>query len=522
MSAIGKRPAVKVQGACSNFEPQKFRPNFCVNCQKIISLHENAPSTPPPQPQPRVARPMSMAPAATEAPTMQTGPTRAKQVVQRPTTVINTLATSSSPMQATTTTSTPPIQASETSATEPKLRNRKEMPKLANSSVTDTKQRRNTLATQNSKGKMLASQKSIASVITKRNRLPVEEVGVPIKISAPVSTQSASDVIITPRKSRLPVIKKKTKKNQKNLFEEGFLALQQKNGEKPNANEFYEEIIRAILTDGIKLSTNHTEEICNKSILHSPVLNDRPRLLISTKERRFLSNLATNIDQFVTEQKRLKKIIKIQSAMRCWLIKNKFKKLSELQMEQLRKRNHMFIELVKTERAYIRSIDNLVKNYVIPIRQSDFVAPNECAFIFSNIESIADEHRNLCAKLIAQRTNWPFLANVGAVFLDVKSLLNAISVYVGNFKNAMNEVQRLTRENPKFLQLIDNVFSFLSLFLPFPAFPFLPFPFHSLLLLPFPFPPSPFFLPFPSLSLLLLPPFPFPFPPSPSSLSLPF
>merc|ERR1712137_134497 len=99
----------------------------------------------------------------------------------------------------------------------------------------------------------------------------------------------------------------------------------------------------------------------------------------------------------------------------------------------------------------------MISKFVLPVRHSDVVAPHECAFIFSNIEVILEEHHALYDKLDGLRADWPFLGNVGRIFLDIKSLFNAINVYVSNFKNAMNEVQRLNYENPKFLHFCSGV-----------------------------------------------------------------
>jgi hypothetical protein len=85
------------------------------------------------------------------------------------------------------------------------------------------------------------------------------------------------------------------------------------------------------------------------------------------------------------------------------------------------------------------------------------MAPHECAFIFSNIETVAEEHKKFLQQLKSAADDYPFVKSIGAIFLDIKSLLNAISVYVSNFKNGMNELERLTEENPRFSQFLITV-----------------------------------------------------------------
>lgn len=113
-------------------------------------------------------------------------------------------------------------------------------------------------------------------------------------------------------------------------------------------------------------------------------------------------------------------------------------------------RNHSYLDLVRTEKQYLKSIESLIELFVVPLRYSEFLAPHECASMFSNIELIATAHKDLLKNLEDCAVDWPFIPSVGKIFLELTPLLKAYSVYVGNFKNSMNEIERKVRESPKF------------------------------------------------------------------------
>ena len=138
-------------------------------------------------------------------------------------------------------------------------------------------------------------------------------------------------------------------------------------------------------------------------------MNERPRLLFEKGDVQFLTSVTGKINKFMFDHKQMEKIILLQSVIRFWNVKKRFRTMKKVDMDNLRKKNAVFLDLLKTEANYLQSIDSLIKNFVIPIRHSEFVAPNECAFLFSNIESIAEEHHKLYNRLDQLRSNWPFI-----------------------------------------------------------------------------------------------------------------
>lgn len=239
----------------------------------------------------------------------------------------------------------------------------------------------------------------------------------------------------------------------------GFVAKQQQRGEIPNANKYFLNALRGMLSDGIGLNNKDTEDILNR-VMGTNVIKEEPhgpQLLIDSKKFSYFSRFIDSSKRFLDEQQTLRKVITAQSQVRCYIVTKRFNRMSFESKEMMKRRNALYIELVKTERNFINATNNLISHYVVRMRQSDVIAPHECAFIFSNIETVAEQHTDLLKRLEAAADNWPFLGNIGKIFLDIKGLLNAISVYVSNFKNAMNEVERLSSENPRFKAFCSQV-----------------------------------------------------------------
>ena len=237
---------------------------------------------------------------------------------------------------------------------------------------------------------------------------------------------------------------------------------------------------------GLRISNLNVEDLCRQISLISPKMNERPRLLFEKGDVQFLTSVTGKINKFMFDHKQMEKIILLQSVIRFWNVKKRFRTMKKVDMDNLRKKNAVFLDLLKTEANYLQSIDSLIKNFVIPIRHSEFVAPNECAFLFSNIESIAEEHHKLYNRLDQLRSNWPF---IGIYFPPPSSFLLLLSLF--------------TLFPPPLLLPLYSSFLFPpSLFPLLPLHIFLPFSF-SFFLLPlssFSIPPSPSIFP-PSFSL---------------------
>ncbi|KAF2071323.1 hypothetical protein CYY_007354 [Polysphondylium violaceum] len=206
----------------------------------------------------------------------------------------------------------------------------------------------------------------------------------------------------------------------------------------------------------------------------------------------------------------VKDITKIQSVVRGWLVRRRFKvfqnnwSLSSTSTLMSNKRTWMlmFNQLIDNEVVYKNQLDNVIRSYLLPV-QSKFrinkplINYKEIASIFSNIEAIF-EISNEFLKLITLVSNSPyFILNVGTnlnldsplnnnnnnsnandddhnpsspsdnmpteiqsiaqfIIKNINQIKNQYGIYAYNFKYAMN-ILNWCRLNPEFGKFLETV-----------------------------------------------------------------
>ena len=234
----------------------------------------------------------------------------------------------------------------------------------------------------------------------------------------------------------------------------GYVAKQQLRGKEANARKIFEDIAITALKRGLGI---HTDSVI-KNITSNKLQSVRSLQVLPANELGVLTKLNHKIKRFLEEQKKLQQIVTAQSAIRRWLIKKRLSTCISKPEERKRilQRNSSFLELLHTEETFLNNVYNFVNRFVLRLRQSDILAPQECAYIFCNIETIAEEHKKLCSRLWKVRNDWPFLGNVGKIFLDIKPLLSAINVYVNHLKTSIYAIEEIKTKKPRFAQFVDN------------------------------------------------------------------
>ena len=106
------------------------------------------------------------------------------------------------------------------------------------------------------------------------------------------------------------------------------------------------------------------------------------------------------------------------------------------------------------------------KEFLTPARQrlvsgKEVIRIEEVSYIFSNVELILEVHQQILDKLEKiYQNDWPSVRGVGRVILDARKGLTSYGVYVGNYANGQENIQRLRSDKgSKFnlwLQEIEN------------------------------------------------------------------
>eukprot|EP01094_Clydonella_sp_ATCC50884_P003510 TRINITY_DN12694_c0_g1_i1.p1 TRINITY_DN12694_c0_g1~~TRINITY_DN12694_c0_g1_i1.p1 ORF type:complete len:671 (-),score=230.46 TRINITY_DN12694_c0_g1_i1:84-2048(-) len=217
-----------------------------------------------------------------------------------------------------------------------------------------------------------------------------------------------------------------------------------------NASEYVPiTFMKRVLAHGLGMEPRDTDYFMAR-FADAKKYNARESLVLLPKHRSFLENIAVEIEEVLEENRRRCGIIRLQALVRGFLVRNKLFGMSKSHLKSIRMRNDAYRDLLNTERKYIGNLGTLINMFMKPLRTQQIAAPFEIANIFMNIETVYDCHITLLGRLENAGENWPFVKGVGSIFMTINALLKAYDTYVSNFKNAINEVQRLKGTNAKF------------------------------------------------------------------------
>eukprot|EP01097_Dermamoeba_algensis_P009128 TRINITY_DN6302_c0_g1_i1.p1 TRINITY_DN6302_c0_g1~~TRINITY_DN6302_c0_g1_i1.p1 ORF type:complete len:563 (-),score=99.35 TRINITY_DN6302_c0_g1_i1:1517-3178(-) len=168
-------------------------------------------------------------------------------------------------------------------------------------------------------------------------------------------------------------------------------------------------------------------------------------ILLPQSSCQILRSHILSVEAFLLEQQRLKKIILVQSHVRGWLVRKKFRNIDKEKRTFMMQRNKVCWELTRTEAVYVKDLENIVQDYYIPLKNQSEIPQSDITTIFCNIEELLDVHRNILQHEYAFMRKWPFLDDIGAHFLNTFSLLQCYGKYASNFQSAMDTINRLSQ-----------------------------------------------------------------------------
>uniref|UniRef100_A0A8C7R489 Ras-specific guanine nucleotide-releasing factor 2 n=1 Tax=Oncorhynchus mykiss TaxID=8022 RepID=A0A8C7R489_ONCMY len=158
----------------------------------------------------------------------------------------------------------------------------------------------------------------------------------------------------------------------------------------------------------------------------------------------------------------IKKIKKVQSFMRGWLCRRKWKIIVQdyicsPQAENMRKRNHIVFNMVEAETEYVCQLSVLVNFFLRPLRMAASskkppISHDDVSSIFLNSETIMFLHEIFHQGLKARIANWPTL--VLADLFDI--LLPMLNIYQEFVRNHQYSLQVLAncKQNRDFDKLL--------------------------------------------------------------------
>ncbi|XP_021062597.1 ras-specific guanine nucleotide-releasing factor 1 isoform X1 [Mus pahari] len=181
--------------------------------------------------------------------------------------------------------------------------------------------------------------------------------------------------------------------------------------------------------------------------------------LIKDNDRVQSSNKAASADD---EDSDIKKIKKVQSFLRGWLCRRKWKNIIQDYIrsphaDSMRKRNQVVFSMLEAEAEYVQQLHILVNNFLRPLRMAASskkppITHDDVSSIFLNSETIMFLHQIFYQGLKARISSWPTL--VLADLFDI--LLPMLNIYQEFVRNHQYSLQILAhcKQNRDFDKLL--------------------------------------------------------------------
>jgi len=236
------------------------------------------------------------------------------------------------------------------------------------------------------------------------------------------------------------------------------------NSEVSTTNYFYESLERLYFSMGL-----HDEQINAMFIQLESILEPHQHSILRTnmslpdEALKTLHGLKTLTKGLLHSQQKLKHVVLLQRVVRMWLVRHNFKSHGDPE-DRLRYklRNEKLNELIRLENNYVRHMERLINEYLIPLRKREMkgITVGNIAQIFSNVEDLHSMHAQMLESLSAVFDNakHPFFGGIGEVFVKYSNqILPLYENYIAGYQIAVDTLDFLSEEVPRFAAFLEEV-----------------------------------------------------------------
>jgi len=247
--------------------------------------------------------------------------------------------------------------------------------------------------------------------------------------------------------------------------------------------EIFETLMKSVGVGMVPIGADEVDWVGNfMQQLHSKLSeNAKKTTLIPKSNRKLMSMVLDQCNRLIQNQRKLENIIKIQSISRSWLVRRRVQGwLNESGIPWTQTKvfqcNLAFRDLLAAEAGYIANLRQIVDFYMVPLKkqlsgrrsslmgtlllqQSQnevYLKKEDFESIFSNTEELLKVHTRIFKHLETLNSKWPFIDNVGEIFLTLAPDLTAYGEYVRNSKNALDSFVRCQEQDPKFKAFVED------------------------------------------------------------------
>ncbi|XP_038072295.1 ras-specific guanine nucleotide-releasing factor 2-like [Patiria miniata] len=195
--------------------------------------------------------------------------------------------------------------------------------------------------------------------------------------------------------------------------------------------------------------------------LTKEVIRLKAELNILQKKERKLSNSIH--EHFSREPENIKKIKRVQSFIRGWLCRRRWKAIVQDYIrsphaESMRKRNSIVFGMVECEREYVEQLSTLVSCFLRPLKMAasskkPLISHEDVNSVFLNSETVFFLHQIFYKGLSARMEHWPKLV-LGDLFDMLLPMLCIYNEYVRNHHYSLQVLAECKQKSPMFNQLL--------------------------------------------------------------------
>ncbi|KAM9963498.1 hypothetical protein ACTFIW_006729 [Dictyostelium discoideum] len=175
--------------------------------------------------------------------------------------------------------------------------------------------------------------------------------------------------------------------------------------------------------------------------------------LVRSKWRSVLEKYKQHLNEykkhFMNNKKAYRGLIRVQA-----IVKGKIQRKKLFKMFPLYRRNEIVKEILSTEDKYVTSLAMVTTHYLKP--SEAFLSTQQVRSIFSQIEIIHRYNSLILEKLVSRNKIWYSSGQkIGDVFIEMSAFLKVYTIYVNNYNNSIQTITECM-EIPKFASLLEK------------------------------------------------------------------
>lgn len=229
---------------------------------------------------------------------------------------------------------------------------------------------------------------------------------------------------------------KRHKKRKKHKEKKSLMSVADKEMKKKQHEKKRTDLVAVTLPRDSNLARRHSNEVETKP--SSPPSNDNQTLVGGARPAQTRRNWRTRVGNYGTLNDMANKYRRSTAGV------EEEKEEKKEDVSALDKRERVVLEMLQTEKDYVRDLQLIVDLYKKPLVKRGLVSKEDINILFSNLEQLQEVNGKLLVSL--EEAQGESGGGVGKAFIEVSSYLMLYTDYVSNQDAALDKLVQLTQE----------------------------------------------------------------------------